>query len=570
MATAWLLLAILLAEQGSGVVLNAQHINTSGPLFHQDPEHLLALGVHPSNCTHHFIVTLHHKDSMPTLALTIPEVGRGWQLEGGSMLVAANHSTAVRLLGHELVRWVGLYPSRAKVGKDSLLECDRNQSSRSLAVMLAVTHNLTLDRWAPLIASSTAAHVRVRISSSTKVVVTCECPDLGPVVRWLSHQPSVIWVERLHPKQTHNLINSVQWVAQSGVRPETPITNQGVLGEGETLAVADTGLDYHNCYFADEHPVPSTSDPGTTLPETDHRKVRAYLEYMDQTDAELGHGTYTAGAAVGSGWDASGSSSSISAMNANAPGSRLVAIDLGCTTPNQTCTCTDCDCTQAPGGQCTSQPEGPVAIHPPDDWNARLFPFGYAHGARVFLAAFGDVGSAGHYNLHAMETDKFVWEHQEFLPVLSTGPYGVDGLSSLVPTATSKNALVVGASGSDYTAFEAAQSYRKLETAGWEMRDFLILQECGPCTNCSRSDCELAKKFRPYRFRRRFGCCQHPLSQKADLKAKCCPGEFKAAHPDDSWGGWPKISLHNLGSSGRGTTLDGRIKPDVVLSLIHI
>ena len=55
----------------------------------------------------------------------------------------------------------------------------------------------------------------------------------------------------------------------------TPVHDNGILGEGQVVAVLDTGLDADTCYFRDDvaGPPPTVVGFGTGTPDPSQRKV---------------------------------------------------------------------------------------------------------------------------------------------------------------------------------------------------------------------------------------------------------------------------------------------------------
>ena len=80
----------------------------------------------------------------------------------------------------------------------------------------------------------------------------------------------------------------------------------GLQGQGQTVGMGDTGIDWLHCAFQDS----TTFGPGDGPYQTDglgyqywvnpaHRKISYYRQIDDNVDGN-GHGTHCAGSAVGS------------------------------------------------------------------------------------------------------------------------------------------------------------------------------------------------------------------------------------------------------------------------------
>ncbi len=183
------------------------------------------------------------------------------------------------------------------------------------------------------------------------------------------------------------------------------------VGDGETIAIADTGLD-------DSHP-----DFGSG------RITVVALGRVGQTDDPVGHGTHVAGSALGNG------SASQRAFMGTAPSAKLYFQSL-------------LDSNGKLGGL-------------PADLGDLLDP-AYVAGARIHNNSWG-AATASTYTMSSGEVDDYVAAHQDLLVVIAAGNEGqaahnvnaspgfVDWLSLGAP-ATAKNALTVGASRSDRTA----------------------------------------------------------------------------------------------------------------------
>lgn len=186
-------------------------------------------------------------------------------------------------------------------------------------------------------------------------------------------------------------------------------------GSGEIVAIADTGLD-------ETHPeLPAWKVVG--VEKLGRRRENGRL-VGDDPD---GHGTHVAGTAVGSGGGSDGE------LAGAAPGAKLYFQSL-------------LDRWGELGGLPTSLED--------------LFATAYAKGARIHSNSWG-AALAGRYGVDSLEVDQFVYEHPEMLVVVAAGnegslrppsggvsqtPPGFVELFSIGDPATSKNALVVGAS----------------------------------------------------------------------------------------------------------------------------
>ncbi|HEX8171922.1 MAG TPA: S8 family serine peptidase [Thermoanaerobaculia bacterium] len=234
----------------------------------------------------------------------------------------------------------------------------------------------------------------------------------------------------------------------------TPLHDRGLHGEGQIIAILDTGVDYTSCYFAEPDaslPPFNTGTPGGgfawTNVDLSRRKVIAYdfLYSCDQfpgakgcdvpgapgADDNQGHGTHAAGASVGD----SGAPIQHDFADAIATGAKLVVQDAGYIGGD--------NCSQRPGIGC------PVKMTP-------ILDQAYKQGARIHSNSWGDRQGAGqftnpptaNYPQSARDVDAFVWSHPDMLVVFNTGNFGTPDAeppqSSLSAPGSAKNTLQVG------------------------------------------------------------------------------------------------------------------------------
>jgi subtilisin family serine protease len=215
-----------------------------------------------------------------------------------------------------------------------------------------------------------------------------------------------------------------------------PLWDRGLYGQGQVVAVLDTGLDYDSCYFAEADasaPPLVLGVTGEGAPDLSRRKVLIYdLLYSGDFGASLtdfdnqGHGTLVAGNALGSALaDPLGRDD----QNGIAPEARLVVQDAGFTTYD--------DCSDLAALGC------PVVD---------LSPFleqAYGQGARIHNNSWGareNYTPGNTYTGPTSDMDQAVWDHPDFAIVCAAGNAGAwDTVSS---PSVGKNVLSIGACGS--------------------------------------------------------------------------------------------------------------------------
>jgi len=228
----------------------------------------------------------------------------------------------------------------------------------------------------------------------------------------------------------------------------TPVFDHGIHGEGQIIAVLDTGVDWTSCYFAEpdnSKPPFNTGSPAGGLAwqniDPSRRKIIAYdfLYSCDQfpgaRDCDVpsthplydyiqrDHGTHAAGAAAGD----KGTPIVHDYGDAIAPGAKLVVQDAGLSPVDA--------CTARPGIGC------PVNMTPALDQ-------AYKQGARIHSNSWGDFRSTpASYSQAARDIDAFVYSHPDMLVVFNTGNYLAatpPPASSLSSPGCAKNTLQIG------------------------------------------------------------------------------------------------------------------------------
>ncbi|MDJ0807601.1 MAG: S8 family serine peptidase [Gammaproteobacteria bacterium] len=216
--------------------------------------------------------------------------------------------------------------------------------------------------------------------------------------------------------------------------PSELITTGSLSGQGQVIAVADTGLD-------------RGSDRVGSLHEDFAGRVEAILswpinpawdEYTDEpgrddgaADLDSGHGTHVAGLAVGSGSRSGGKYRGI------APQARLVfqAIEQH---------------TEIKAEHRARIPSGFYLSGRPLDLRA-LFMQARLQGASIHVNAWGDPAE-GQYTDDCYESDLFLWQHADAVVLFAAGNSGADKdgnrlleSGSLYAPASAKNVLAIGA-----------------------------------------------------------------------------------------------------------------------------
>ncbi|AGW90423.1 MULTISPECIES: S8 family serine peptidase [Cupriavidus] len=198
-------------------------------------------------------------------------------------------------------------------------------------------------------------------------------------------------------------------VARTILRAPAAAERNALRGDGEVVAVADTGFDKGST--TDVHP----AFKGRV-------KALYALGRPGRKDDPDGHGTHVAGSVLGD-----GVSVTDGAVCGAAPGARLVLQSV-------------LDRNAGLGGL-------------PDNLNDLFGPPYKTHKARVHSNSWCSLGNFGAYDQQAQEVDEFVYRHRDMLICFAAGNAGKDrdangqvDPSSLPPPGTAKNCLTIGAS----------------------------------------------------------------------------------------------------------------------------
>ena len=233
----------------------------------------------------------------------------------------------------------------------------------------------------------------------------------------------------------------------------TPVHDRGIYGQGQIIAVIDTGADYGSCSLIEPDgsaPPVNTGTPHGGLQwqniDLTRRKIVAYnfLFSCDQYPGapgcdqfgvtgsldNQGHGTHAAATAAGD----RETPLAHDASDGVAPGAKLIIQDGGFVNGDL--------CTQFPGIGC------PAKLTP-------VFEQAHRQGARIHSNSWGDRQGqipgfptpTANYPQSAYDVDAFVWAHPDSLVIFNTGNLGqkvATPRSSLSAPGSAKNTLQIG------------------------------------------------------------------------------------------------------------------------------
>ncbi len=298
---------------------------------------------------------------------------------------------------------------------------DLQQATQRLNALGLTVHGLE---------SGSAATPR-RLERAARLVVTPTPAQLRRLLDVASAWPETLWIGR---RPVYRLLNDASaWSGQSGLDRggETPVYDNGLHGEGQVVAVLDTGLDADMCYFRDDvlGQPPTNIGFGVGSPDPNQRKVLIVNFLAPGDDPAVAsdwdnqdHGTHVAGSVLADNL-ANGVRDPADGM---APAAKLVVQDGGYAPDN---------CADLPAIGC------PAASLTP------FFQQAYDQGARIHSNSYGDRENFTPYNIYSdgsEDADAFMWDNPDFLLVFAAGNNG-SGPDTVASPATGKNVLSVGA-----------------------------------------------------------------------------------------------------------------------------
>ncbi|MBN1261121.1 MAG: S8 family serine peptidase [Anaerolineae bacterium] len=317
------------------------------------------------------------------------------------------------------VIWVGLYQPAYKISQDLLQNVPDVLDLMAQTFANASIDDITTEaRALGAVISHRSSHARGGL-----LRLQLDSGQLGA----LAHIPGVRRIEPFYERVLYNDIARGAGLMDA----EAAWNDLGLYGEGQVVAVADTGLDTGSLSTLHEDFLGApTGCSGTD------RIIATYAlgrtnNWSDSCNSVVygpqgGHGTHVAGSVLGNGCESGSSGSSYSGSHAGlAPQAGLVfqsIMDSGCNL----------------GGI-------------PDDLND-LFSQAQAAGANIHTNSWG-AAVAGSYTTDAYNADLYAWNHKDFTILFAAGNDGIDSNSdgfvdqdSMGAPGTAKNVITVGAS----------------------------------------------------------------------------------------------------------------------------
>lgn len=275
----------------------------------------------------------------------------------------------------------------------------------------------------------------------------------------IARMPEVMYIEPYLQPVAYN--QSAQWVTQTWKQVDRKVWRKGLLGTGQVVSTADTGILTSHDMFRD--PAVNITTWGNY---PTHRKIIAYLQPTGSSSAfgdvagGSWHGTHTAGTICGDDSYVSGSN-----PNDGMPlKAKMFFMDIGTST----------------GG--LSVPSNLANLYqPPYNGNA-------GGAARVSSHSWGSTSGAGSYTSYCQQTDQFMWNNRDFMILYAAGNSG-PGSGTVYPPGTSKNILTLGATMNSTSATTMADFSSRGPTADNRIKPtvtapgYFLYSSAGPNNN---------------------------------------------------------------------------------------
>lgn len=364
---------------------------------------------------------------------------------GFGQVVCADGAAMARIQALPFVRWCGHLPHADRVAASALDPGVAAGQRRRRSVADALTVDLF-----------EAAHLGRVAQAAEGLGFSVLAREKGARRLHVQHEGTL--AQRRARVQALSAVHGVRWIGArvlartnntvaAGLIGQAAVTKApfGLSGEGEIVAVCDTGLDTGDA--ADIHP----DFAGRVLAIRSYPVAPGWAAYVDNpagndgaADVDSGHGTHVAGSVLGSG---AGSAQEPLRIQGMAPRARLVfqAVE------------------QLMRWKPGRKPKGFGRYELtgiPDDLGP-LLRWAYERGARVHSNSWGG-GDPGAYDAQCEQVDAFVWRHKDFCVVVAAGNDGSDAdgdgtvnPGSVTSPATAKNCITVGASENLRPAFNA-------------------------------------------------------------------------------------------------------------------
>jgi len=390
-------------------------------------------------------------------------------LPNNAFVILKDTANTVKLKNNETIRWQGDYLSNYKIDPELWENSLKNSAKQELSVSF---FNGTTKQNALLLMQKNIPNIKAKFNRNSRYTVinlTVDSPKINSTLKKLSSIEDVQFVEKKYPLLYSNTeaVSAVQSNTESGGTPtndiyspnNTPIWDKGLIGSGQIVGVADSGLDTNEDWFAhydDGVTVTSqvTEAQNTTPPAIGtlhpNNKVIGYFvmpgaESYDEAGAGY-HGTHVTGSIAGDRVLAieAGPGGSISSPqnpgydndDGMAPNAQILFQDLGAVVD------IDGTATAVLSGQGSSP----------------MWEQAYNAGARIHSNSYGSETN-GQYTFGDLFADFSLRKQEDMIILFASGNDGANE-NSVGSPAVAKNVVSVGALAHGNSPFEARLSNR--------------------------------------------------------------------------------------------------------------
>ncbi len=372
------------------------------------------------------------------------------------------------------VRWVGDYLPEYKISPTLLVEPLNPKAEIQIDAELAP--------WADAVAVGAAvrrsvgggvvvtgifrkAHryrIRFRVSGGLTAVTARAIADLPTVLSVVERpEPELLNDNSVWVVQNYDIVNGPTEATATEPRQypvSATVWGHGILGEGQYVAVADSGMN-EMCFFEygdGEFPTAQELTPPDTGPDVDYgRKVIAY--YVEPGAAAFDHSSQSY-----HGTHVSGSVAGDNHVN-------LASETAG--TPNH-----DSGDGMAPGAQLIMQDVGSSSgLSGLSGDLTDMFEQAYAVGARIHTNSWGS--TTADYTSDAQDMDEMMWRREDIVFTVAMGNSGTGpGDSSIGAPATAKNVVSVGGvtNGGSTTRADRMTTYSRGPTSDGRLKPDVV------------------------------------------------------------------------------------------------
>lgn len=337
---------------------------------------------------------------------------------------------------HPQIAWIGQIKPEQKISRSTLSAYDRTGEN---TIFIEKEAFVTKDFFFVIISeygkTSRISETAAKLENASKETLLTIASL--PYVHFISKS------QRIHPQIKYTrpwVINGISNAStvQSIYDQNVPLmVNREfrLTGRGQIIGVADTGLNAQHCFFYDYSRSSDVTLFNTNSPpnkdniiiDSTHRKIINYISLSNPIRRDInGHGTIVAGIIAG---DPPNHLEFAREFQGIAPKAKLSIFDLSLG----------------------------LSTLLPDSLLTGFFDYAYLAGARIHCNAWSGIRSMDetNYEAYEREIDLYVWQHQDFLPIVAAGIQECPQTSKLLSfPGQSKNALSIGASFTSKAAFD--------------------------------------------------------------------------------------------------------------------